>query len=258
MNNNSLKLFYIDPFLIQNRTHIVDIADKGVVFTSTVAFPEGGGQQGDCGLLRKYNIEGDYVEIPFIDTQKGIGRMLLLKDFPVINVETPIYHVIADNHRDLLCIGDEIEIVIDVNRRAATTINHSGLHIMLMGVESLRPGITSRICGCSITENYGRLDFSVEERFTQDEIHAIEYYANKLITDEVPMVVFHHPDEKEAWYWKCLDTVIPCGGTHLPNTKYLNKIHVARKSRGKGIERLTATFLDAELPLDLFHAEVLR
>lgn len=93
----TVKLYYEDFFLTKCEATVIDKSPKGVVCDRTVAFAEGGGQEGDTGVLTVYK-NGKQMDIPFTDTQKGYGRVLYLDDFPVIQVETPIYHVVDESN----------------------------------------------------------------------------------------------------------------------------------------------------------------
>lgn len=253
MQRKTEKLYYEDLFLAECEATIVEVCEKGVVCDGTVAFPEGGGQEGDQGTLIFPGPPAE--EIPFLDTQKGLGRPLIVQGFPTIQVDTPVYHVVEPARIDQMSVGTRIRIRIDVDRRVRLTVNHSGLHLVLMGIEDLRPGASKKVKGCHIGTDHARIDFSVDERFTQDDLQTVKSFVNALVDRDLPITLFHHPGENEAWYWKCLDATVPCGGTHLPATKYVGHVNLKRKRLGKGQDRIIATFPDAVLPVDLYHAD---
>jgi alanyl-tRNA synthetase len=242
------KLFYTDSFLTSCEATIIAVNDKGVVTDQTVAFPEGGGQEGDHGFFVFSNLK-----IPFVDTQKGIGRTIFLNDFPTIQVDNPIYHVIDSAQVQSFSIDDRVAIEIDVQRRMQLTIAHTGLHLILMALERLRPDIASAIKGCHITPDYARMDFSVNEKFNEEELLKVKHIADQLITKDLPISVFAHSQEPEAWFWQCEDRILPCGGTHLPSTGYVGSVILKRKNLGKNLERIIASFPNATLPNHLYH-----
>lgn len=127
-----------------------------------------------------------------------------------------------------------------------------------MGIEKLYPNLSKQIKGAEIRENQARLDFFKKERFTSEELETISSYVNRLVNEDKKIDVFVHPDEPEAWYWRCEDFTIPCGGTHLPSTGYTGNIVVRRKTKGVNYERIIAQFPNANLPLDLYHEEPLK
>jgi alanyl-tRNA synthetase len=247
MTLTTTKLYLKNPYIFACRAKIIEVSPKGIVTDRTIAFPEGGGQEGDHGLLG---------ECRFTDTQKGIGRTIYLENFPVIQVNSPIYHVISQDALSLFRVGMDVNIKIDIERRAKLTVNHSGLHVVLMGIEKLRPGITLAIVGCSITPEYARIDFSIgENKFTQEDLNHIREYVNEIISSAEKIKVFPHSKEEEAWYWKCRDVIIPCGGTHLESAKYIGEVCIKRKNMGKNTERIIATFPNAQYCLAEYHEE---
>ncbi len=237
------KLYYQNQFLTKCVGKVIGKNDKGIIFDKTVAYPEGGGQIGDRGkLIRKKNRE----EIEFFDTTKIKGRNIYLDDFPVIKVENEIVHHIVQDKIAEIEIGEEFEINIDIKLRASVTLHHSALHLALMVLEELREGIDKKIIGAKINSEYGRLDFSTEEKFTKEELEKIEEECQKYIERNLPIKIYPHEKEPEALYWKCLEYTVPCGGTHCESTGELGKIKVRRKNIGKTSERLIVELKDYE------------
>lgn len=231
------KQYYIDPFASELEANIIDIVDNKIVLDKTISFPEGGGQEGDKGVFVL-----DDKEIPFFDTQKGLGRILYIDNFPTIQVDTPVYHYVNENDLKYFKIGQRLLIKIDTLRRSKLSISHSGIHLVLMCLEKIFPNYESRIYGASIKEDGARLDFRTTEKFKPEHIQKIEDDVNQMIKEQIQIQVFQHKDEKEAWYWQCEDYVCACGGTHLDNTKYVGKIKVRRKNLGKNGQRISFTY----------------
>lgn len=238
MNTNTKKIYYDNNFITECFSTILEINSKGIILDQTVAFPEGGGQIGDVGVIT--NLSSDF-STEFLDTKKIDGRTLILKDFPTINVECKIVHYILEEDLTLFNIGDKIKVKIDVNRRAQTTLHHSGLHIALMVFDNLRKNILKSVIGCKITDEYGHVDIQTEEKISPEELNYIAQESEKLFSQNIPIKIFPHKVEKEAFYWKCINYTMPCGGTHVNNTGDLEGISVKRKNIGKGVDRLIIT-----------------
>lgn len=250
--NNMLyteKVYYSDMFLTECEATVLDIIDNKIILDKTVAYPEGGGQISDCGHLC---FDGN--EIPFYEVKKGLGRSLHIDNFPSVNVDTVVYHFVDENDIALFNENNQVKVKIDVNRRLQTTIHHSALHLALMFACDLRPDLMKQIRGCNITTNYGRLDFYLTERFTADDLNYINKYMNEAIHLAIPIESYHHPDEKEAWYWKCKEFICPCGGTHVFNTQQLGNVIVKRKNIGKNMERLIVVSDCKGLSKEIYHA----
>lgn len=195
-------------------------------------------------------------QIPFCDTQKGPGRLICIEDFPVIQVETPIFHTVAPEYTDVLktlTVGDTITIEIHTERRAKLTTSHTASHLAYIGIRQLRPDVIAGLKGCHIAPESARFDFSTEKRFTPEEIVDIERIANEYVTHNYVVHTYQHPQEAEAWYWECNGEIIPCGGTHLANTGSIGRIQIQRKNIGQGKERIQITFPEAEIPTNMYH-----
>lgn len=231
------KYYYIEQYASKIEATILDIVANKIVLDRTIAFAEGGGQEGDRGIF----IVNDK-EIPFFDTQKGVGRVLYIENFPTIQVDTPIYHFIHEDSLKHFNIGQKVIIKIDTLRRAKLSISHSGIHLVLMCLEKIYPEYEKRIYGASIKEDGARLDFRTTEKFKPEDMQKIENDVNAMIAQQFPIKVFQHPDEKEAWYWQCREYICACGGTHIDNTKYIGKVKVKRKNLGKNGQRVYFTY----------------
>jgi len=246
------KIFYKDSFLSECDAVVTDIdtTKNSIICNRTIAFPEQGGQQGDSGYL-VFNKNS----VKFNDTQKGVGRVIYLDNFPTISVDTVIHHIVSPEFLNLFTIGMKLKIKIDINKRANLTINHSGIHLILMAIEKLYPEMIKNIKGAHITSQQSRLDFVKKRTFTEDDLKHITNFVNKIVQDDEPITVFPHSKEPEAWFWKCRNTVYPCGGTHLTSASYIGSPVVKRKGMGKKLERIIGIFPNSQLPLKMYHKE---
>ncbi|CUU74950.1 alanyl-tRNA editing protein [Campylobacter hyointestinalis] len=244
----TIKEYYNDGFLMSCEAVVTKICDGGVVLDKTVAYAVGGGQDGDSGFL----VIGEE-EVPFFDTTKFGGVALKGGEFDGIVVSSDILHHVNECDLSKFKIGQKITVRIDVEKRAKLTMNHSGIHIALMALNELRPRIKEQIYGCKIDINGARLDFKVDEKFSQEELDFIEKRSNEYIKNELEMLTYPSSQEPEALYWECDGYKMPCGGTHFKNTKYLGQICVKRKNIGKGVDRMKIEFLNYDLPLNLYH-----
>lgn len=231
----TLKLFYKKPFKSSCKAKLVEKNSKGFIFDQTISYPEGGGQIGDKGILVRVK-SGE--EIKFEDTIKIRGRNLFLDNFPSIKVDNTIIHCVEDCDFENIEIGEEFIIKIDTLNRGLATLNHTGAHLALMILERKFPGIDKKIIGAKINERYGRLDFSIDYKFSKELLKEIEDSCNEFIKKDLKITCYHHPEEKEAFYWECDGYVVPCGGTHCNSTGELKKIKLKRKNIGKTSERM--------------------
>jgi alanyl-tRNA synthetase len=227
------KLYYDNMYLASCEAVIIAVREDGIVTDRTVAFPEGGGQIGDIGIIVKNGIE-----TPFFDTIKGVGKPLFIPDFPVIQICTPIIHKVSLDNMNKFLVGDKVIIKIDIAHRIKTTIHHSALHLALMAAKKYRPDIVQYIKGCNISTDSARLDFVSQERFSDEDMASINYEVQRIIDDNMQIETFKHNNIEDAWDWKCGDFVIPCGGTHVSRTSQIGNMVVRRRTKGKNLERM--------------------
>lgn len=242
------KLYYDDMFLSECEAIVQEIGDNGIVLNQTIAFPEGGGQIGDRGIIY---IDND--RIKFEDTKKGVGRVLTLKDFPCIQVDTPIYHVVNKEDLKKIEVGKEVKVGIDINHRLRTTVLHSALHMVLMITNEYFPEKSKIISGCKITSESARIDFFSEEKFTADDINVINSEVAKLIKEDVDIKTYRLEEEPEALMWECKKFQCPCGGTHIVKTGDAGDIRIKRKSVGKTTERLIVYVQNERINEQYYH-----
>lgn len=236
--NFTEKLFYLYPNEHQCTAKVIAVTENAIILDKTIAYPEGGGQEADHGVIRFNNDK----ELIFLDVQKGAGRSIYIKDFPVIQVENKISHIISNDfigELDQSLVGEQVTVEIDHTRREKLSISHSASHLLYVAVKRVRPDVINSIKGCHIKEGAARFDFRTSERFTEEQIAEISTLTQQLVEQNEKIKVFQHPDENEAWYWECFNEVIPCGGTHIQRTGEVGRTQIKRKRIGKGLERLS-------------------
>ena len=140
-----------------------------------------------------------------------------------------------------------LRIAIDIERRARLSRNHTATHLVLMGAESVRPQSMQRVVGCAIGPDGARLDVRIEASFSAEELEQISRLANDYVRQDLPISLYQHPNEPEAWYWGCGDCEMPCGGTHLMSTGTVGTISLRRRSNpGRATAARTSTHPSAE------------
>jgi len=231
-------LYQQDPYLRSCQARVLAAGPDGVVLDRTVFYPMGGGQPGDTGWLRA----ADGRSWQVVDTRKGEGGRILHK--LAEGVATP-------------GAGEQLEAVIDWQRRHAHMRMHTALH--LLG-SVLRYGVT----GGQIGAERSRLDFD-----TQDEID------KERVTDAVNALVAGHYAVTSRWitdaeldrqpelvrtmsvqpprgvgYVRLLDIagvdLQPCGGTHVANTSEIGPLVVTRiEKKGRHNKRVYLALAEA-------------
>ena len=228
-------LFQQDAYLRSCTARVTEVLPDGVVLDRTVFYPLGGGQPGDTGVLRAR----DGREWNVMDTRKGEAGRILHR---------------LDSSDGMPAPGDEVDAVLDWDRRYMHMRMHSCLH--LLG-SVLRYGVT----GGQIASDKGRLDFDTHDEIDRERVsaavnalivanHAVR---SQWITDEEldrqPELVrtMSVQPPRGAGRIRLLDIdgvdLQPCGGTHVATTAEIGRVQVTKvESKGRHNRRVYVTF----------------
>ena len=221
------KLYLEDMYARKAEATVTQIDGTFLLLDRTLFFAEGGGQVGDTGT-----IDG----IRVVDTQKKIGpksKLLTHPDFPAITVNTDTVHILEAVDGGLK-VGDKVNLQIDWDRRYAIMRIHSATHVVLLCVHRILGELPVK--GCLLQPDKGRIDFS--GKIPSSRMEEIEEACNRFIAKSLEIKNVSLEGEKEALYWRCDDHSIPCGGTHVRNTKEIGPICLKRRSQGKNLDRI--------------------
>jgi len=231
-------LFRDDAYLRSCAARVVAADERGIRLDRTVFYPTGGGQPGDCGVLRL----ADGATIAIVDAVKGDSAD------EVIHVPAP-GAVLPE-------LGAEVTAEIDWERRHRLMRMHTCLHLLCAVV----PGA---VTGGSIGDGRGRLDFDVPGASLDKE--AIAAGLNKLIA-EGHAVTPRWIDDAElaarpelvrrmsvkpptgAGKVRLLDIegvdLQPCGGTHVRNTAEIGRVEIGKiENKGRQNRRINLAFV---------------
>ena len=248
----TIKEYYNNGYLAKLKARIVSINWNKIELDKTIAFPEWWWQEWDKWIITLIKNE---VKINFIDTQKSLWRMIFLDDFPTINVDTTVKHIISDENKDLLKLAkvwDEVIIEIDILRREKLSTSHTASHLLYIWVLKTRPEAIEKIKWCHISEENARFDFHIEEKFSEEDICRIVKTVNNLIIKDLEIKTYQHQKESEALFWECDNIIIPCWWTHLEKTWNILESFIKRKNIWKWKERLIINFPNAKFDLNKY------
>ena len=239
------ELFRADATLIDCDAVVTHVDERGVQLDRTVFYPHGGGQAGDRGEL----VLADGRAIAIADTRKG---------------ETPgeIVHVLADAQTTAArrLVGAVVRARIDVARRRAHMRFHTATHLLC----ALIP---HPVDGCSITQEYARLDFHMTEPLDKDVLEAglarlvaeAHPVGHRWITDAEldanPQLVRSMSVQPPRGTGRVRLLEIagvdlqPCGGTHVANTAEIGALGVRKiEKKSASTRRVVLAFRDAPAP----------
>lgn len=252
-NTVTRKLYYEEPYAFSCPCVITRVGNDFVELDVTVAYPEGGGQESDVGRI----VFADGAFVRFIDVKKVLTTPINLGEVDKeVHVGGIIRHLIhADDllHLSELSSGISAVVEIDIVRRAKLSLSHTASHLLYMAVANVRENAVHNIFGCHIKEGAARFDFCVPERFSSEDLESISEKINVLSVKDLDVSISQHSKFQDVRYWECNGQVIPCGGTHIENTKNIGVLMVKRKGLGSGKERLSCEFPLAEYVTSKFY-----
>ena len=235
-------LFRNDAYLRECTATVTAIGEQGIVLDRTVFYPLGGGQAGDTGVLAL----PDGTELAIADTRKG-------KDAEG-GPTSDICHVPAQGQDVLLAglkVGDAVTARIDWDRRHRLMRFHTTTHLLCKLVPQL-------VNGCSITPDYARLDFNMNDPLDKDALTAGiaqlgaagHPVAVGSITDEEldanPALVKSMSVQPPRGTGRIRTIRIgadeqidfqPCGGTHVANTAEIGAVVVTKIEKKSAMTR---------------------
>ena len=205
-----------------------------LTFDQTVFYATSGGQIGDSGIV---SFNGNDFNV--------------LDSFGLPNNQ---HAVLVDTNDITLAVGDEVILNVDEELRNKSAANHSGTHLLN---EALRTVLGSHVKqqGSSVNSESLRFDFNNFVLPTDEELLKVEDLVNSEISKNAKTDIVELPLEEakklgvQAVFGEKYGDVVRvvtigfskelCGGTHVANTKDINKLAVLGvESKGSGIFRI--------------------
>jgi misacylated tRNA(Ala) deacylase len=228
-------LYMEDCYMERCKAKVTEINGLFIVTDQTIFYPESGGQPTDTG---KFICNGTEYNVLFAKKISG-----------------SVSHQVD---KEGLKVGDEVEMVIDWEKRHKLMRYHTAAHIVA-GVIYKHTGALST--GNQLALDKGRVDFSLKE-FDKDLMMSFLPEMNQIVEEGRTVTIKELPRE-EAFQIKTLfrlkDVLPPsikririveiegfdtqaCGGTHVKNTKEVGKINITdMQNKGKDNRRLYFT-----------------
>lgn len=207
-----------------------------IVLAKTPFYPEGGGQQGDKGILKIGT-----AQYKVIDTKKENELIL---------------HYIVDNDD---FVPERVEAVIHVENRIASMRNHSATHLLHAALKRVL-GNHVQQKGSYLNANILRFDFSHFAKMSQEEIAAVENIVNQKILENIALDEQRNIDKEKAMEAGAMAlfgekygdkvrmivfdpaySVELCGGTHVSATGQIGLCKIISESAiAAGVRRIEA------------------
>ena len=153
-----------EPLVLAPSGHAAQGQRVELVLQDTPFYPEGGGQQGDQGI-----INGPNGTVEIIDTQSPIAGLIIHRG-TVTQGE--------------ISLGEAVTAQVDVSNRLDASRNHSGTHLLHAALRSVL-GPHVRQAGSLVTSDRLRFDFSHVSAMSFDEMRSVQNLSNQRIRDNL-------------------------------------------------------------------------
>ena len=209
------KIFWDDPYAVRNATTVADVVASWVRVAETVSSLSPGGQERDHGTIGGYEV---------LDAQwEGLD----------------LIYELADGHD--LRVGDEVEVVIDAERRDRLRRLHMATEVVLELLTQDDPSLIK--VGAHIGAQRARIDFATEAAL-RDRLPRIKTAANTMVADDLAIVSEFSDAAAQRRYWEIDGFArVPCSGTHPERTGEIGPIELRRSNPGRGRERVEITLV---------------
>jgi Ser-tRNA(Ala) deacylase AlaX len=208
------KLFWDDPYQTKCTAIVTNINAHKVKLNQTIFYAFSGGQGSDEGT-----IDG----IKVIEAKKEGDKENIIDIEYILECQPPFK------------VGDQVEVIIDSERRRKLRNLHSAAHILYYLVIEMLGPIT--IVGSNISPDKARMDFLYDQALNE-KIASIEQKVNHFIQEDHIITMKNDKEKKDLRWWMCENWKMPCGGTHVKSTKEICSIRLKRVNIGKGKERI--------------------
>ncbi len=234
MQMTSQELFRDDATLAQCSATVTAVDGRGLRLDRTVFYPLGGGQAGDRGEFEL----ADGGVLVIADTRKG-------------EAQGEIVHVPAAGQEELLArltVGQAVTVRIDMARRQRHRRFHTATHLLCALVPHA-------VDGCSITADYARLDFHMNEPLVREVLNAglarlvreahpvLQRWISEAELDANPGLVRSMSVQPPRGLGRVRVVEIegvdlqPCGGTHVANTAEIGPVVVTKIEKKSAMTR---------------------
>ena len=208
--------------------------DTYLAIERTCFYAESGGQVSDTGMILGKNFKARVVDVFKGPNGQHIHKVRLLDG--------------------VIRTGDEVELVIDKDRRERIEANHSSVHITQYSLQQVVSN-TIKQAGSYVDNERLRFDFTYTGKMTDEKILEVEQFANAMIeenlivsTEVMPldkakqmgaMALFSEKYGDTVRVVKIGKSIELCGGTHVANTSKIGPFAIySCESKGSNVYRI--------------------
>ena len=193
---------------------VAAIEGNKVWLDKTVFFAFSGGQASDKGTINGINV------------------------LEAVKQDDEIYYVL-EKEPDFK-VGDNVKVEIDWNYRHKIMRLHSAAHIVYYFF--IEKAGEQKVIGSNISIDKARLDFAYNESISL-LLPEIQEKTMEVINKGIYIKTFEDEKDLSKRLWQCGKWLMPCGGTHVKNTKEIGQIKLKRNNIGAGKERIEVSLV---------------
>ena len=210
--------------------------DGYIILKRTCFYSESGGQVSDTGMIVGKNFKARVVDVFKGPNGQHIHKIKLLDG--------------------KIAVNDEVEVIIDKQRRKEIEANHSSVHLLQYALQTVVDKNIKQ-AGSYVDEFKLRFDFTCPSKISDEEIVKTEEVVNNIIkkgiitsTEIMPLdkakelgaiALFGEKYNDTVRVVKIDKSIELCGGTHIANTKDIKKFAIYNfESKGSNTYRIEA------------------
>ncbi|WP_241603441.1 alanyl-tRNA editing protein [Rosenbergiella nectarea] len=236
--NKTSALYYKDAYLNQVDTQISCVCrdESGLPYcllNETVFYPQGGGQLGDRGYL-------------MLSASHTLPQRVKVATTKRQGDEIRHYLDIDDSEFSYLqeLASQDVTAVLDWSRRYHQMRIHSAVHLIHCVLEEVSEHPISYPVRSPLSDDNGENHYLLLDDIDEDVLNRVTIKLNAFCTTGHD--IHTEPDAERGngfRLWKCGKWVIPCGGTHIKNTREMGTIFSTLKVK-KNTTRITLWLAD--------------
>lgn len=236
--NNVSRLYYTDPYLGQTDTRLlhVDYDESGspyCLLSQTIFYPQGGGQLGDRGYLVLPNTLMSKKKINVVTTKRKDEEIRHYLDINDIDFNS------LKKHADM-----SVTAVLDWKLRYYQMRIHSAVHLIHCMLEQITGHSIPYPVRSPLNDESGENHYQLLDYLDEDTCEKATTKLNEFCLDGHAIQTVDVPDQGDNFrVWKCGRWSIPCGGTHVNNTKEIGMIFSTLKVK-KNMTRIALRLSD--------------
>ena len=223
---------------IFSKDEMVDEVDHDtyLAIERTCFYAEAGGQVSDTGMILGKNFKARVVDVFKAPNGQNIHKVRLLDG--------------------VIKKGDQVELVLDRDRRKRIEANHSSVHMLQYCLQQAVSN-TIKQAGSYVDDDRLRFDFSYAGKMTDEKLLAVEEMVNQMIAEKImvstevmpidkarkmgAMALFSEKYGDMVRVVKIGKSIELCGGTHAANTEEAKAFAICScESKGSNVYRIEA------------------